>query len=86
MAVKLGDRARDIVSGFEGIVVAKIQYLTGCDRYSLEGKHVLGAKAEDYYQTFDASRLELIEAGAIKLLGHEEPVKNSEHPSGNAPG
>lgn len=85
--VKLGDRARDKVSGFEGIVVAHHKFLTGCDRFSLESKHFIGAKSEDWeelvmvkYQTFDVTRLEIIEADAIKLEA-PEPL-----PSGNAPG
>ena len=30
--IELGDKVKDKVSGFSGIVVAITQYLTGCDR------------------------------------------------------
>jgi len=32
---ELGKQARDRVTGFEGIITARIQHLTGCDRYLL---------------------------------------------------
>jgi len=35
MKVKLGDKAKDLVSGFTGIVVAKIEHLNGCVQYQL---------------------------------------------------
>ena len=35
MDIELGDRARDLVSGFTGIVTSKTIYLNGCIRYGL---------------------------------------------------
>jgi hypothetical protein len=32
-----GDKVKDIVSGFEGIVVGKTEWMNGCIRYSLQG-------------------------------------------------
>lgn len=34
--IRKGVRARDIVSGIEGLVVARHDYLFGCTRYSLQ--------------------------------------------------
>ena len=36
MEIKLGDKAEDQITGFQGTVTAKIQYLTGCVQYKLE--------------------------------------------------
>lgn len=36
MHVELGDKARDTVSGFEGIVVGQTEWLNGCVRYCLQ--------------------------------------------------
>ena len=33
---KWGDRARDTVTGFEGIVTAKTEWMNGCVRYALQ--------------------------------------------------
>ncbi len=36
MRFELGTRARDIVTGFEGVVTAKVEYLTGCIQYAIK--------------------------------------------------
>lgn len=33
--VKLGQAARDVITGFEGVVLGKAQYLTGCNQVLL---------------------------------------------------
>lgn len=30
-----GKKAKDKITGFEGIIIGKIQYLTGCDQYGI---------------------------------------------------
>lgn len=37
MAVKLGKKYRDSISGFEGIATARYTFLHGCERILLEG-------------------------------------------------
>jgi len=34
--VKLGDRVRDKITGFEGVAVARTQYLNGCARIAVQ--------------------------------------------------
>ncbi len=34
--IKLGRIAKDSITGFSGIIVAKIEYLTGCTQYKLQ--------------------------------------------------
>ena len=33
--IELGQKAKDKVTGFEDIIVGRIEYLTGCDQYGL---------------------------------------------------
>ena len=33
----LGDKVRDLVTGFEGIIIAKTEWLYGCTRVGLQG-------------------------------------------------
>ena len=35
---ELGDEVRSVVTGFRGIVVAKTEYLSGCERVAVESK------------------------------------------------
>jgi len=62
--IKLGDKAKDSVTGFEGIAVSRHTYLNGCDRLTIqppidnEGKHL-----ESF--TFDEPQLELIESAVV---------------------
>lgn len=59
--VKLGDRVRDAITGFEGIATAKHEYLNGCVRYSVEAPDKDG-KPDEY--AFDDQQLTVIEDGA----------------------
>lgn len=60
----LGDKARDVVTGLEGIVTTRSECLYGCNRYFLtppakDGKTDGGAWV-------DEDAIEIVEAGAIK--------------------
>ena len=32
----LGDKAKDLITGFEGIIIARTQYLTNCNTYGIK--------------------------------------------------
>ncbi len=36
--VKLGDKVKDAITGFEGIVVGKAEYLNGCISYQVQSR------------------------------------------------
>lgn len=38
MTIKLGDHARDDISGFEGVVTSRHEYLNGCTRFGISPK------------------------------------------------
>ncbi len=60
--IKLGMKARDKITGFEGIIVGRAQYLTSCSQAVLvptvDGKGL--ARAGEW---FDEARLEIIGEG-----------------------
>lgn len=61
--VSLGDKAKDTVSGFEGIIGSKHIYLNGCVRYAIEGADKDGAPVG---HVFDEQQIEVIEKKAWK--------------------
>jgi hypothetical protein len=56
MKIKLGDRAKDRISGFEGVVTARTEWLTGVVRYGLEPEALRDGKPGEI-QWFDEGRL-----------------------------
>ena len=59
--IQLGQKAKDKVTGFEGIIIGRCQYLTGCDQYGLVPPARDG-KIESA-QWFDEGRIEIVGAG-----------------------
>lgn len=57
--IELGMRVRDKVSGFEGVAVARTDWLSGCTRYSLQPKVDKDGKLPDV-QGFDEPQLEVV--------------------------
>jgi len=54
--IQLGVKAKDKITGFEGIVTAKIEYLTGCAQYCLTPECKEGKVQPNEY--FDGARLQ----------------------------
>lgn len=73
---KRGEYARDIITGFAGVIVARIDYLTGCNRYTLEPPLDKDGKLPEPAM-FDENRLEYDPAHAGEKLDldarHESP-------------
>lgn len=59
--IKLGDLARDTITGFTGVVVAETKWLHGCVRLTLQPKALHDGKPIES-QTFDSPQLELVPA------------------------
>ena len=62
--IKLGSKAKDVITGFSGIVVSRVQYITGCDQYCLTPKLKDGLVVAGEY--FDENRLEVTGKGVRK--------------------
>jgi len=62
----LGKKAKDKITGFEGVITGFCQYITGCDQYCL-----MPDKTKDnVYPTghyFDVNRLEIEKEVAVRL-------------------
>lgn len=64
--INLGDKAKDTVSGFVGIVVAKTEWLNGCYRITLQPTVAKDGKLPDAC-TFDMEQLIVIKNKASKI-------------------
>ena len=76
--VKLGDRARDIISGYEGIVTGISDYLIGCKHVQLAPEKLdeKGDRRDAHW--FDEPQVALVEAGVHspeKLIGDAPATK-----------
>lgn len=61
----LGKRAKDKITGFEGIITVRCQFLTGCDRYCLQPTELKDGKPlESIY--FDEAQIEIVEGKKIE--------------------
>ena len=82
--IKLGDRVREDISGYEGVVVARSEYLWGCVTYwvKAEGLDKDGKPHEGEW--FDAERLTPVRAPSKPLGsvtgGPCRPVPLARHP------
>lgn len=59
--IELGQKAKDKITGFEGIIIGRAQYLTGCDQYVLAPPVKEGKICDS--QWFDEGRIEILGAG-----------------------
>lgn len=70
--INLGQKAKDKITGFEGILIARATYLTGCDQYGITPKAVDGKINET--QWFDEGRIQVVGKGINK-----EKVKSNDN-------
>jgi len=65
--VKLGDRGQDAITGFEGIVTARVEYISGCVQVCVTpgGLDEKGQIRKGEY--FDIQRVHVVNAGAVVL-------------------
>jgi hypothetical protein len=54
--VRLGDEAKDDISGFAGVVVALTQWLNGCERVTIGPRELKDGKPIENY-TFDIEQV-----------------------------
>lgn len=59
--IELGNKVKDIVTGFEGIVVARVEYLNGCIQYCVKPKAKDGKMEDGQY--IDEKVLEVVDKG-----------------------
>ena len=64
--VGLGDRAKDMISGFVGIVTGETNWLYGCRRLGVQAEKPTKDGSLRDIQWFDEGQLRLIRASVIK--------------------
>ena len=74
MSVELGDTAKDIVTGYEGVVTSHARYLTGCDQYAIQPTAKGGTWSEGKW--FDVNRLKVVKKGSVKIAKSKDPKQN----------
>jgi hypothetical protein len=70
MTIRLGMTVRDSISGFEGIVTGRVEYITGCNQVLVCPKSKDNKPAES--SGFDEDRIEI-----LALDVHELPRKTA---------
>ena len=53
--IELGEKVKDCVTGFKGVVIARAQYITGCNQYGVAPKAVKNEAKDSRW--FDEDRL-----------------------------
>lgn len=78
--IELGAKVRDRVSGYEGVITARYEYLNGCERYEISAADKDG-KPESY--VFDVQQLEVTMPPEITRA--PAPLKRTGGPRGTTP-
>lgn len=77
--IELGDIARDTITGFEGVVIGKTNWLHNCTTITLQPKKLKDDGSPQESKMFDAPQLELVESKvqattpATKRTGGSKP-------------
>ena len=74
--LKLGDIARDKITGFEGVVICISDWLNGCQRVSVQPRTLKDGKTIDY-EVFDAEQIEIVTVVPVaeqRKAGGEKPA------------
>jgi hypothetical protein len=87
MTIKMGDKVRDVITGFEGIHTGWLQYIHGCKRVLINPPVDKDGKLVDA-QWFDEQRVELLESRDIPDVtkgAAKEPGGLDDNPRQEAP-
>lgn len=59
---ELGKKAKDKITGFQGILTARCEFLTGCNRYAIQPTELKDGKPIDAIY-FDEAQIEIVSDG-----------------------
>lgn len=62
MTIKLGDLAKDKITGFKGIVISRTDWLNGCVRFMLQSQKLQKEGMPQPAETFDEQQLVLLKS------------------------
>lgn len=80
--IELGDRVKDQVSGFSGIVTAEYNYLHGCRRLQVSPEKLYEGKPIDAY-IFDEGALRLVAKSVVEPFARA--ITKTVGPGGDRP-
>lgn len=85
----LGDRVKDSVTGFSGIVTGRADHISGCDTYAVQSEVLKDGMPQDQ-KWFDDPRLELVQAGVMqsfvnRVLGRDSGADGVPTATGSNP-
>lgn len=64
---QLGDKVKDKVTGYEGIVIARSEYLNGCIRYGVQRDKLTKEGKPQESEWFDEKQLAIVKAKAVNV-------------------
>jgi hypothetical protein len=70
MQIQLGDRVKDKVTGYTGIVVARTEWLNGCVRITVQNEKLKDGQVQPDF-TFDEFQLTLLKGKVVTSGGRE---------------
>jgi hypothetical protein len=73
MTINLGDKVRDKITGFEGIVTGHCSYISGCDQISVQPQMKKGDTDRPTGMWIDIDCCEVIEAEAVPVASVRAP-------------
>lgn len=80
---EFGDKVKDKVTGFEGIVMSITYYHNGCTRVAIQGLKLKEDGIPTGWEYYDIQQLELVEAGVVK--GFAKMPEKPKAPGGPMP-
>lgn len=75
---ELGDRVREIVSGYEGVVTGTVVYLWGCEQVLVARANEKGKPEAEW---FDLGRIEIIEKATLTAVAYESQPNGADVPA-----
>ena len=66
--IEIGDKVRDIITGYEGIVLAKTSWLYNSDRIAIQRQGLVGDKIEEAIWIDVSPRIQILEKGVFKNI------------------
>ncbi len=76
----LGDKVRDRITGFEGIILGRTEWMTGCRTYGVKSQALKDSSPIDAVW-LDEIQLDLVMEQAVALHSHERPITGGPTPT-----
>ena len=67
---ELGVELKDRLTGYQGIVVGRTEYLNGCHRYSLQSRQLNKDNKPAEWEAFDEMQLDPV--GGVEVIGQQK--------------